>query len=315
MTCPTLKPESTWRFVSQDLPSNFSTGKERRLAAIARAFLNTGRRVEFHCCLVAPPPAETWDTDLWSDFDSLVIWNLSGREIDSNGFFECYATESISEGCGASLSQATFDGVVFTRIALVSPLWHCCPSSCLRVLELDEMESRRALEFVSLDYTEVSGDEKRSYAAKKMLERRWIPEFDLVTLSSQKELARAESLLGAPAPENLTVWPNIVPEPPALTDSDNTEFRLLFVGHLSYAPNHDGVLWFAKEVLPLIRETYPDARFDVIGLHCPAPLATELHELGCSFLGPQRDLLPYYRKAMTAVIPLRAGTGTRIKIL
>lgn len=90
---------------------------------------------------------------------------------------------------------------------------------------------------------------------------------------------------------------------------------LLFVGALGYSPNADAVRYFANEVLPLIQAREPAARLIVVGKHAGPDLKAlaasgrlELHE-------SVPDVTPYYRRAALAIVPLRAGGGTRLKIL
>src|SRR6185437_657408 len=90
---------------------------------------------------------------------------------------------------------------------------------------------------------------------------------------------------------------------------------ILFTGVLSYPPNADAVAQFARRVLPLVRRKCPKARFSVVGWNPPpevrrlaAAHSVDLHE-------HPPDVAPYYSAARAVVVPLRAGGGTRLKIL
>jgi len=91
--------------------------------------------------------------------------------------------------------------------------------------------------------------------------------------------------------------------------------HLLFVGVIGYPPNADAVVYFCKSILPLIRRAVPEARLTVIG-HAP-PI--EVQQLASSsevvVTGFVNDPIPYYASASVCVVPLRAGGGTRLKIL
>ena len=41
--------------------------------------------------------------------------------------------------------------------------------------------------------------------------------------------------------------------------------RMVFVGGFAHPPNADAVLWFAREIFPLIRAQIPDMKFYVVG--------------------------------------------------
>jgi len=91
---------------------------------------------------------------------------------------------------------------------------------------------------------------------------------------------------------------------------------LLCVGAMFYPPNVDGVLWFLREVLPLIRREAPDARLRIVG---PRPdraiVRAAAKDPLVSVAGHVEDLGPHWRAARVSVVPLRAGSGMRVKIL
>ena len=88
---------------------------------------------------------------------------------------------------------------------------------------------------------------------------------------------------------------------------------LLFVGDLSWPPNAEALRWFAREVWPLVRESAPRARVRVLGRDAPADLARAVPEW--EFLGEGGDTRPEWARADAAIVPLRAGGGTRLKVL
>ena len=90
---------------------------------------------------------------------------------------------------------------------------------------------------------------------------------------------------------------------------------VLFVGTMGYSPNVDAVRWFCLSIWPLIRQSFPDLQFLIVGRN-PSPEVKALeHYPGVMVSGCVDDLQPYYRKACLVVVPLRAGGGTRLKIL
>ena len=95
---------------------------------------------------------------------------------------------------------------------------------------------------------------------------------------------------------------------------DGSQASLLFIGNLSYAPNTDGALWFCKQILPEIRRRVGGTRLCIVG-NAPPPELLELSEDGTEVTGRVDSILPYYRRCRVAVVPLRAGGGTRLKIL
>lgn len=89
----------------------------------------------------------------------------------------------------------------------------------------------------------------------------------------------------------------------------------VFVGAMFYEPNIDAVHFFAREIFPLIRRRLPRARFVVVGRD-PRPDVVALADgSGITVTGTVDDVSPHLAAASVAVIPIRYGSGTRIKIL
>jgi polysaccharide biosynthesis protein PslH len=89
---------------------------------------------------------------------------------------------------------------------------------------------------------------------------------------------------------------------------------VLFFGLLATVPNVDGVLYFLREVWPTIVAARPDARFVVIGAQ-PSPEILAQAGPSVTIVGPVDDLRPHLAAASVIVVPLRLGSGTRLKIL
>lgn len=99
-------------------------------------------------------------------------------------------------------------------------------------------------------------------------------------------------------------------DPPPERQTD----RLCFVGSLDYAPNVDGLTWFVSEILPLLAARRPGVVLELVGRGAGAPIE--------ALLGPRVELVgavpavrPYLERAALAIVPLRIGGGTRLKIV
>ena len=90
---------------------------------------------------------------------------------------------------------------------------------------------------------------------------------------------------------------------------------LVFTGTMDFRPNVDAALWFAHEVLPLVRQTLPDAHFVIVGQHPHARLNGLRADPSIVITGAVEDTRPYIAAAAVYVIPLRMGGGTRLKLL
>lgn len=89
---------------------------------------------------------------------------------------------------------------------------------------------------------------------------------------------------------------------------------LLFVGSMDYHANIDAVSWFARDVWPEIARKHSDLKFVIAGRD-PAPEVQKLASDRILVTGTIEDVRPYYGTAQAVIVPLRVGSGTRLKIL
>jgi polysaccharide biosynthesis protein PslH len=90
---------------------------------------------------------------------------------------------------------------------------------------------------------------------------------------------------------------------------------ILFTGTLDYPPNRDAVLFFGLQVFPRVKRRVPSARWYVVGRggnDLPEALRGEPDIIFTGYVG---DVRPYLVGAEVVVAPLRAGGGTRLKVL
>lgn len=118
----------------------------------------------------------------------------------------------------------------------------------------------------------------------------------------------------------LEVVPNgvLLPRPDAIAQRRGTSQgtrTVLFVGNLSYVPNIDGICWFIEEVWPSLLAMAPDLQLVVAGSR-PAPAVLKACGApGIQLLSDPPDVAPLYASATVAIVPLRCGSGSRIKLL
>jgi glycosyltransferase involved in cell wall biosynthesis len=90
---------------------------------------------------------------------------------------------------------------------------------------------------------------------------------------------------------------------------------ILHLGTMFWPPNVAGVLWFARDVLPLIWRQVPEARFVVVGKNPPPEVCALASDARIEVTGYVADPQPYLQAADVFVAPLHSGGGMRVKIL
>ena len=92
--------------------------------------------------------------------------------------------------------------------------------------------------------------------------------------------------------------------------------HILHIGTMFWPPNIDGILWFLREIFPLIQAKRPKTTLDLVGAKPPPEImAHSSNGSGINVTGYVADPTPYYESTGVMVVPLRAGGGMRVKIL
>jgi sugar transferase (PEP-CTERM/EpsH1 system associated) len=109
------------------------------------------------------------------------------------------------------------------------------------------------------------------------------------------------------------------PQPPLAgmhaTSHHTNRPTLLFTGAMDYHANVDGMAWFCRQVLPLIRSKHPEVELQIVGRN-PHARVKDLHgKNGVTVVGAVDDIRPYYQTATVCVIPLRLARGVQNKVL
>ena len=127
--------------------------------------------------------------------------------------------------------------------------------------------------------------------------------------SAMRELFGVTSVSEIPTGVNLEYF-----RPPAIPLPSDTTADLLFVGSMDWLPNVDGVLYFVREILPLIRRRQ-ECSLAIVG-RTPPPNITALaaRDARIQVTGTVPDIRPYLWGGAVSVVPLRIGGGTRLKI-
>jgi glycosyltransferase involved in cell wall biosynthesis len=90
---------------------------------------------------------------------------------------------------------------------------------------------------------------------------------------------------------------------------------LVFTGSMDWAPNEDGILYFAEKILPLIKAEIPDLTLSIVGRSPSAKIkALAQNDQSVFVTGRVDDIRPHIQRGSVYIVPLRIGSGTRLKI-
>lgn len=142
------------------------------------------------------------------------------------------------------------------------------------------------------------------------LERRWLPRFSQVLTTSESDAVTARAI--APTAD-VRVYPNALPSMRVLHETKQD--CIVFSGNMEYHPNVSAVRFFRREVWPLLRERHPALVWRLVGKNPEGIRAFTGGDSRIEVTGEVEDAVLELAKAKVAVVPLLAGSGTRLKIL
>lgn len=309
--------------ISPPMPAN--NGQRLRNWAMLRALAAEGHELSL---LVLGRPGEAADYDSlkavcaevrttsfgWSELSSGQ--DYTGRLVSSfhplPHSVRRFASPDVQSAIAGMLDPTRFDAVICEGAhALVNFPAH---TPIPLILDNHNVEHLLLDRYVSRESNPV----KRLYArieAAKM--RRWdrsaCQRSAVVLACSKYDQQHLQEL--APG-STIAVAPNVIDVDgytPAAGDDGKT---LIYVGGMDWYPNRDAVQFFAFEILPALRRLAGNVRFLVAGRSGPDGFTRQFEAIpGMEVTGTVPDIKPFIASAAVCVVPLRIGSGTRLKIL
>jgi glycosyltransferase involved in cell wall biosynthesis len=83
---------------------------------------------------------------------------------------------------------------------------------------------------------------------------------------------------------------------------------------MGYAPCVDAIIYFCRQILPRVESVLGTVEVWIVGAS-PSPEVLALANKSVHVTGQVKDVVPYYERSAISIVPLRAGGGTRLKIL
>lgn len=102
-----------------------------------------------------------------------------------------------------------------------------------------------------------------------------------------------------------------VPSP----DVARTPGMIVITGSMFYAPNVDAVLYFCREIFPLVCRAVPNATVWIVGARPTSAIRKLATSPGIHVTGSVSDVRPYVHRAMVSVCPVLLNVGTQTKVL
>ncbi len=221
--------------------------------------------------------------DRFSGFESQVAQALAGRRYDLaiaehfwlSGYRGVLARHAKSVG----MDLHNIESILFERMAATEP-W---PASAIHGR-----------------FGKICGE----------MEARQLPEFDFLMVTSENDRDTVARI--APATKTV-IYPNTIPLQPVPQVARQN--AIIFTGNLEYHPNTCAVRYFHEKIWPLVSARKPELVWKIAGINPQAVQSIVAGSPRVELIGPVEDSATTIASAQAAIIPLLAGSGTRLKIL
>jgi glycosyltransferase involved in cell wall biosynthesis len=317
-------------FVSTNLPVPANNGQAIRTLSILRALRSLGHRLNFvsfaprvRPAMLDPLPSCCEDIDLleseWKLNNMSQGSDYIGR-IRSLLLFRSYSAErfrcqAMKARIDHHLLSSSFDLIICDSLYALANV----PKTDVPVL----LNCHNVEHVILSRYAQI----ERSYAKK------WYARMESFLLrKAERTACRRSSYAMACSEHDRDMLVQLRPALPVFVvpNSVNTDLSfsfsskenssdapvVLFQGGMDWYPNRDAVEFFAHSIFPFIRTECPHVRFVVAGRNPPANFVMKFRDdSSIEFTGTVADMTPYLSAATVIVVPLRLGSGTRIKIL
>jgi len=165
----------------------------------------------------------------------------------------------------------------------------------LRSRQLAEVADKRRVQWLL----------RRDADHAQLFEQRIVTSYDLTIVPSRED-AMALGGRAAVIPNGIDLdrfTPSELPDGP----------RLLFSASFNWEPNIDGARWFCERVFPRIQAQLPSAVLLLVGREPDGRIRDLINLPGVEAHFDVPAMLPYLQSARVSVVPLRIGSGTRVK--
>jgi glycosyltransferase involved in cell wall biosynthesis len=157
----------------------------------------------------------------------------------------------------------------------------------------------------------LAGEARRLLAA----ERRMVGGSRTALVVSERDREVLAAALPAPLGRRLRVVPLAVAAEVRTPPPPDGPPCLVLTGNLGYFPNDDAARWWLRRVWPELRAARPEVRLVLAGARPSRRLREEAARGGAELVADPASLHPVLGRATIALAPLRAGSGTPLKIL
>lgn len=247
----------------------------------------------------------------WRSYLNTLKGIVAGRSLQAS----YYHSPKFARMVAKDLSQNSYDTVLVHLARMATYVMDY--KGAKKVLEMTDA--------VSLIYKQSRSKGARGFLGKVYaveenraldLEKKCVKNFDVNVVVSKRDRDYLLEQTGVWAKDKVVIVRHGVQDKFFIEPVRKYQSNLIvFVGNLRTHQNNDAVIYFAKEIYPLVQRKVPDAIFRVIGSN-PSSAVRRLNKIkGIEVTGAVSDVIDHIKNACVSVAPIRIGAGVQGKIL
>lgn len=205
---------------------------------------------------------------------------------------------------------AEFKYVVLSRVGIavkhINAIKKYCPNSILIFNLVDIHYIREARQARTLNSIELLHKAKKTKATELSIMKR----SDVNIIISESEVKHLSKI----DPELKLFNLPLILDMHQRTNNFENRKNIMFIGGFQHSPNVDAVLYFSREIWPLVKTRLVDAHFIIIGSEMPNEIINLHNQNGILSIGYIEDLSPFFNSCKFSIAPLRYGAGQKGKL-
>lgn len=223
-----------------------------------------------------------------------------------------YKSARMSGAVNGRLEKAAYDVVIYQGLQMAQylPPWYRGAS----VSALEDPPSLTSEQMLTICPWYARPLVWHRLRRQRQYERRLAASFDRVILVNQKDCVTYKRVH-----EQATLdWVPVGVDTNAFAPSDNIarhDGMIVISGNMRSRPNVEGVLYFCRDIFPLICEQEPKARLWVVGAKPVKAIRALARDYRIKITGFVPDVRHYLQQATVSVCPIRLKIGTQTKVL
>lgn len=226
------------------------------------------------------------------------------------------ATQHIKEKINEAIKHKKYDAVLLFEMSSIQ----YCPSYCHNklIVNIEDPLSIKLRRMAALPILK-SWQKAKLFIQAKLTdnyERRSLPSIAKVLLLSESDM---HDMCNHGEYKNLSCMPYGVElrDPAAIVGYEERERAIVFSGNMYHPPNIDGLIFFLKDIFPLVLKEYPSALLWIVGAQPDGRIYEAAEKFGKQVVitGRVDDITVYIKRASLSICPVRLKIGVQTKIL